>query len=44
MIIESVDSAWLKDDEHIRIQRVSDVSRALLNLTLDTVEELQVTY
>jgi len=35
-------SAWLKDEEDIAIQRVSELSGALANLTLDTVEMLQV--
>ena len=35
-------SAWLRDEEHFLINRVSQRSAALSNLTLDTVEELQV--
>jgi prolyl 4-hydroxylase len=35
-------SAWLKDEENVRINRVSQIARAMTNLTLDTVEELQV--
>lgn len=35
-------SAWLKDDEDVRINRVSQMTHALSNLTLDTGEELQV--
>jgi len=35
-------SAWLRDDEDTRIQLLSQRARASMNLTLDTVEELQV--
>jgi len=35
-------SAWLTDDEDVIVQRVSQRARASVNLTLNTVEELQV--
>lgn len=35
-------SGWLKDDEDRLISLVSQRSKAIVNLTLDTVEELQV--
>jgi len=35
-------SAWLKDEEDPLIRRISVKSSALASLTLDTVEELQV--
>lgn len=37
-----ISSAWLKDFEHPLIGRVSERTKAFTNLSLDTVEELQV--
>ena len=35
-------SAWLRDEEHVLIDRISRRTNAITNLTLDSVEELQV--
>ena len=35
-------SAWLRDEEHQLINRISLRTNAMTNLTLDSVEELQV--
>ena len=35
-------SAWLRDEEHLLINRISLRTNAMTNLTLDSVEELQV--
>jgi len=35
-------SAWLTDNQDVRIEQVSQRAHAAMNLTLDSVEELQV--
>ncbi len=37
-------SAWLQDHEDALVDRISQRSGAIANLTLETVEELQVRY
>ena len=41
-ILSSYFSAWLRDEDNEIVRRVSARTGAMTNLTLDTVEELQV--
>jgi len=42
LVVYVAGSAWLRDEEDERIHFLSQRARASTNLTLDTVEELQV--